>query len=261
MATAVRRLLSAGSARRRPPGAALRLFGYAICPFCHVVRSAARYTKTTLALTEVNPLTKAEIKFSTEHRKVPIAVFDDGSIVVESAAIVDEAPPAVAPRPKTSRRRPRARGRPGRPASWRPWSTRTSLPHMASAARRWPTPTTPSALSTRSDRHVGALGMSMAHGKIKKKYGIEDERAALFEKLGTWEARRWRSAVPRRRRAGPGGRRGARRPGGRGRSAGARRRRGGARGSGPGWSASAALGGESGWPARHEAIIHGGTAT
>ena len=54
------------------------------------MRSAARYTKTPLALTEVNPLTKAEIKFSTEHRKVPIAVFDDGSVVVESAAIVDE---------------------------------------------------------------------------------------------------------------------------------------------------------------------------
>ena len=101
MQTAVRRLLArrgpAPALRRLgttppppPAGAALRLFGYAICPFCHFVRSAARYTKTTIALTEVNPLTKAEIKFSTEHRKVPIAVFDDGSIIVESAAIVDE---------------------------------------------------------------------------------------------------------------------------------------------------------------------------
>ena len=75
MAPALRRL---GTTPPPPPaGAALRLFGYAICPFCHVVRSAARYTKTTIALTEVNPLTKAEIKFSEKHRKVPIAVMAD----------------------------------------------------------------------------------------------------------------------------------------------------------------------------------------
>ena len=38
-------------------------------------------------------------------------------------------------------------------------------------------------------KNVGALGMSLAHGKIKAKYGIDDEREALFEKLATWEAR------------------------------------------------------------------------
>ncbi|KAH8098269.1 helicase [Aureococcus anophagefferens] len=30
--------------------------------------------------------------------------------------------------------------------------------------------------------------MSMAHGKIKQKYGIDDERAALMEKLAVWDA-------------------------------------------------------------------------
>ena len=90
MATAARRLLvrrgptapalrRLGTAPPPPPaGATLRLFGYAICPFCHAVRSAARYTKTPLALTEVNPLTKAEIKFSETHKKVPIAVLTTG---------------------------------------------------------------------------------------------------------------------------------------------------------------------------------------
>ena len=38
-------------------------------------------------------------------------------------------------------------------------------------------------------KNVGALGMSLAHGKIKAKYDIDDEREALFEKLATWEAR------------------------------------------------------------------------
>ena len=37
-------------------------------------------------------------------------------------------------------------------------------------------------------KYVGAFGMSMAHGKIKQKYGIDDERAALMEKLAVWDA-------------------------------------------------------------------------
>ena len=49
-------------------------------------------------------------------------------------------------------------------------------------------------------KNVGALGMSLAHGKIKAKYDIDDERA-LFEKLGMWESE-WgtgRSAAATRR--------------------------------------------------------------
>ena len=187
MAPALRRL---GTTAPPPPaGATLRLFGYAICPFCHVVRSAARYTRTTIALTEVNPLTKAEIKFSTEHRKVPIAVFDDGSIIVESAAIVDEllrrSPPSEEFASPSARK-------------WAAWATSDLAPMVYpnitktyGECRR--------ALAYADDafgpvdaflvKHVGALGMSLAHGKIKKKYNIEDERAALFEKLMVWEAR------------------------------------------------------------------------
>ena len=188
MSTAVRRLLS--TAPPPPDGAALRLFGYAICPFCHFVRSAARYTKTPLALTEVNPLTKAEIKFSTMHRKVPIAVFDDGSIVVESAAIVDEllrrSPPSSEDFSSKSAR------------TWAAWATNELAPTVY-----------PNITSTYSDcrralayadgafgsvdafliKNVGALGLSLAHGKVKAKYDIDDEREALFEKLMVWEAR------------------------------------------------------------------------
>ena len=187
MATAVRRLLS--SAPPPPEGATLRLFGYAICPFCHVVRSAARYTRKTIALTEVNPLTKAEIKFSPKHRKVPIAVFDDGSVIVESAAIVDE----------LLRRRPPSEDFASPSArTWAAWATSDLAPMV------YPNITKTygecrQALAYADEafgpvdaflvKHVGALGMSLAHGKIKKKYDIEDERAALFEKLMMWEAR------------------------------------------------------------------------
>ena len=35
-------------------------------------------------------------------------------------------------------------------------------------------------------QNVGAVGMSFAHGKIKKKHGISDERAALYARLDEW---------------------------------------------------------------------------
>ena len=38
-------------------------------------------------------------------------------------------------------------------------------------------------------KNVGALGMALAHGKVKAKYDIDDEREALFEKLMVWESR------------------------------------------------------------------------
>jgi len=37
-------------------------------------------------------------------------------------------------------------------------------------------------------RTAGALGMGLAHGKIKKKYGIEDEREALLGRVDEWVA-------------------------------------------------------------------------
>jgi len=46
------------------------------------------YFKIPYSVMEVNPLTKAEIKFSTDYRKVPIARIGD-DVVKDSALIVD----------------------------------------------------------------------------------------------------------------------------------------------------------------------------
>lgn len=201
MAAQAARLVRRFSTAPPPPaGAALRLFGYAICPFCHYVRSAARATGTPLALTEVNPLTKAEIAFSKAHRKVPIAVFADGQVVVESQAIVEE----------LLRRRPPANDAFAAPKArqWAKWAATDLAPMVYPNITRSfgdcrraleYTEGAFGPLDAFLVRNVGALGMSLAHGKIKKKYGIADERAALFEKLATWEAR-VRSRVPRQRR-------------------------------------------------------------
>ena len=52
------------------------LYQYHICPFCNINKALLSYTETPYNIVEVNPLTKAEIKFSTDYKKVPIMDMD-----------------------------------------------------------------------------------------------------------------------------------------------------------------------------------------
>jgi glutaredoxin len=66
--------------------AKIQLYQYAICPFCHRVKALLDYAGVDYQVTEVNPLTKAEIKpWKTDYTKVPIATLssdEDGDVVV-----------------------------------------------------------------------------------------------------------------------------------------------------------------------------------
>jgi microsomal prostaglandin-E synthase 2 len=53
------------------------LYQYQICPFCNIVKSVLNFSKIPYQTIEVNPLTKAEIKWSQGYTKVPIATADD----------------------------------------------------------------------------------------------------------------------------------------------------------------------------------------
>mmetsp|Transcript_19021 Transcript_19021/g.39380 ORF Transcript_19021/g.39380 Transcript_19021/m.39380 type:complete len:365 (-) Transcript_19021:1248-2342(-) len=54
------------------PPATIELFQYAICPFCNKTKAFLDYSGLPYTSIEVNPLTKAEIKWSKDYRKVPI---------------------------------------------------------------------------------------------------------------------------------------------------------------------------------------------
>jgi len=49
-----------------------QLYQYKICPFCNIVKTFLNYQKIPFQSVEVNPLTKAELEFSSGYRKVPI---------------------------------------------------------------------------------------------------------------------------------------------------------------------------------------------
>jgi glutaredoxin len=59
-ATKISRFLSSALPEKQPD---LRLYQYAICPFCNRVKSVLGYAGVAYETVEVNPLTKAEIKW------------------------------------------------------------------------------------------------------------------------------------------------------------------------------------------------------
>lgn len=67
----------------------ITFFQYKICPFCHRVKTYMDYNDIPYKTVEVNPLTKKQIAFSTEHKKVPIAKIN-GNTVFNSADIINK---------------------------------------------------------------------------------------------------------------------------------------------------------------------------
>lgn len=57
-------------------GLNLRLYQYQTCPYCCKVRALLDYYGFSYEVVEVNPVTRSQIKFSKQYRKVPIVVVD-----------------------------------------------------------------------------------------------------------------------------------------------------------------------------------------
>jgi len=178
----------------------IRIYQYAICPFCNKIKSLLDLYEVPYETVDVNPLTKKEIKFSPDYRKVPISVLstpeggeeqvNDSPII--AATLLDrlEASGAIPTAEAAHFRSPAA-------LEWAAWSdkelavllfpniTRSfsesyqafgyvqDVPHF-------------SLLDKASNQLIGAFAMWMAQGKIKKKYKIDDERAAVYAALARW---------------------------------------------------------------------------
>jgi microsomal prostaglandin-E synthase 2 len=165
------------------------LYQYQICPFCHRVKAYLDYLKLDYSTVEVNPLTKSELKFSKDYKKVPIAVID-GNVLNDSGAIIQYITDHF--------------GKQAMPAAffvdserWLEWSEKKLAvmlyPNItrsfdeswecfgyANNVTEW------SSLQQTLVRVSGPAAMFLANGKIKKKYNIVDERKELKEVLSEW---------------------------------------------------------------------------
>jgi len=165
----------------------VKLYQYEICPFCCKVKAFLDWQKIAYQAVEVNPLSKAEISFSKDYRKVPIAMLD-GEQVNDSTAIIA----ALA----AGRLADRALEEP-EAARWLSWvDTELAVLLFPNITRSFgesfeafgyisEVPTF-SAPSRAANRAVGGLAMWLANGKLKKKYNITDERKQLLDTVRVW---------------------------------------------------------------------------
>ena len=169
-----------------------------ICPYCNKIKTLLDLHRVPYETTEVNPLTKKEIKeWSGGYRKVPIAVLA-GEQINDSPVIANTLMDSLGTAGVLSKSE-LATFRSPKALEWAEWSdkqlavllfpniTRSfsesyqafgyvmDVPHFSNLDK-W------------ANQLIGSFFMWMAQGKIKKKYNIENEREAVIDGINKWVA-------------------------------------------------------------------------
>lgn len=186
----------------------ITLFQYAICPFCNINKALLGYTGTPYNITEVNPLTKAELKFSTDgYKKVPIATIsnepsDSGLTQINGSEEINQALLSVPSVIKgLSEKNKLSIDIFQNSPSAKQWQTFakdelapiiypnicSSLPESYQAFGYVDHVREFTGMQKIMIKGLGSLAMYFAASKIKQKRNITDEREALRNALKTWK--------------------------------------------------------------------------
>ncbi|XP_021285404.1 prostaglandin E synthase 2 [Herrania umbratica] len=163
------------------------LYQYEACPFCNKVKAFLDYNNIPYKIVEVNPISKKEIKWS-DYKKVPILKVD-GEQMVDSSDIIDKLFHRINPDSSICDD--------GEEKKWCQWVD-NHLVHVLSpniyrttseALESFDYITTHGNFSFAERlvaKYAGAAAMYFVSKKLKKKYNITDERAALYEAAEIW---------------------------------------------------------------------------
>lgn len=168
----------------------ITLYQYKICPFCNRLKAFLDYNKVKYDTIEVNPTTKKEIKFSN-YSKVPVVTLND-EVLVDSMKIIEHMKNTIFQNQSNVQTLWTEDTE-----KWILWS------ELKLAVLLYPNITRTFGESWKAfeyckdvetwslrdrlvNRYVGPLAMYLANFKIKKKYGIVDERRELTELLNEW---------------------------------------------------------------------------
>ncbi|KAG2316282.1 hypothetical protein Bca52824_019404 [Brassica carinata] len=166
------------------------LYQYEACPFCNKVKAFLDFNKIPYKIVEVNPLFKKEIKWS-DYKKVPILTVD-GEQLVDSSVIIDSLFQRMHPEISKSEG-----DDDDEESKWRKWVD-NHLVHLLSpniyrstseALESFDYITTHGNFGFTERlvaKYAGATAMYFVSKKLKKKYNITDERAALYDAAETW---------------------------------------------------------------------------
>jgi len=173
----------------------ITIYQYRICPFCCRVKALLDYSGIDYMTVEVNPITKQEIKFSSDHKKVPIANIN-GKVVADSGNILNEIRELYKSKSNTTSKALDALFSPDS-EKWMEWSEKKLAVMLYPNITRnfdeaWEAFEYANDVSSWSmfqriaNRNLGPIAMYLANSKIKKKYGIVDERSELRSVLKEW---------------------------------------------------------------------------
>jgi microsomal prostaglandin-E synthase 2 len=165
----------------------IKLYQYDVCPFCNKVRAYLDYHKIPYTVVEVDPLGKKELKqFSADYRKVPIAVVNDRQIN-GSGTIISEIHKIVYGSGQDT----------SADADWIDWvdnhlihlitpniygtpgESLQTFEYIADNAKF-------TAWQRFSVRYTGAAAMYIVGRRSKKKYNIDEPRAAMYDAVNKW---------------------------------------------------------------------------
>mmetsp|Transcript_4789 Transcript_4789/g.7245 ORF Transcript_4789/g.7245 Transcript_4789/m.7245 type:complete len:318 (+) Transcript_4789:41-994(+) len=176
-------------------GAEISLFQYKICPFCNKVKAVMDYLGVQYRTVEVNPLTKKEIKFSKDYQKVPVVLIgqdclkDSHSIInsmVERIKMENLSKSDIFDDFVSENAIKWAKFADDKLAILLYPNITRSFGESLQAFSYIKKVDSFNSFEKYSNLMIGSFAMWMAQGKIKKKYGIKDERESLQKAISLW---------------------------------------------------------------------------
>ncbi|KAI5083904.1 hypothetical protein GOP47_0000073 [Adiantum capillus-veneris] len=166
------------------------LYQYEACPFCNKVRAFLDYHNIPYRVVEVNPMSKKELKWS-EYKKVPVLMVD-GQQMNDSTAIISTLNERINPGEATS-----SAEQLEEQETWRRWVDEHLVHVLSPNIYRSPSEalesfeyiTTHGNFTTMERlmaKYAGATAMYFISKRLKKRYNIVDERAALYDAAEHW---------------------------------------------------------------------------
>uniref|UniRef100_A0A2N9I146 Prostaglandin E synthase 2 n=1 Tax=Fagus sylvatica TaxID=28930 RepID=A0A2N9I146_FAGSY len=167
------------------------LYQYEACPFCNKVKAFLDYYDIPYKVVEVNPLSKKEIKWS-DYKKVPILMVD-GEQLTDSSVIIDKLGHKIFPDKKVDsnsdndeEKKWRGMSSPQLPLFFMNICNDPIFTFLGAPAQVLHHNSNFSFTEKITVKYAGAAAMYFVSKKLKKKYNITDERAALYEAAETW---------------------------------------------------------------------------
>lgn len=155
------------------------------------------YLRIPYHVVEVNPITKKETQAFTDYKKVPVLRIDDDEVVVDSSAIIARLRQLAVERGVTLDATAAGGVSVDEEERWRAWvdaklilmtppNIYRTVPEALEAFDYCLTEGNFTAWERRLSKYSGAMIMYLVAKRSKKKYGIEDERVALYAALNAW---------------------------------------------------------------------------